>query len=116
MFYNKDKTLFTQEDNSSSEESEEEELELLFMGMKTQDGNHSEDEEEVNLEEEFIRAIEELRKSKKKNKLLREQLLKFEQVIKSREKEVSKTISDSKEWIIELKTTPRNQNKRRNIE
>ena len=38
---------------------------LLFMGMKNQDDNHSEDEEEVILDEEFIRAIEELRKSKK---------------------------------------------------
>ena len=74
------------------------------MGMKTQDDNHSEYEEEVNLEEEVIHVIEELRKSKKKNKLLREQLLKFEEVIKSREKEVSKTISDSKHLIIELKT------------
>jgi hypothetical protein len=57
----------------------------------------------VNLEEEFIRAIEELRKSKKQNKLLREQLLEFEETIKSREKEVSKIISDSEQLIIELK-------------
>jgi hypothetical protein len=56
------------------------------MGMKTQDDNHSEYEEEVSLEEEFIRAIEELRKSKKKNKLLREQLLEIEEATKSREK------------------------------
>jgi hypothetical protein len=40
MFYKKKKTFFTQEDSSSSEESEEEELEILFMGMKTQDDNH----------------------------------------------------------------------------
>jgi hypothetical protein len=76
------KTFFTQEDNSSSKESEEEELEILFMGIKTQDYNNLEYEEKVNLEEEFICAIEELRNSKKKNKLLREQLLKFEEFIK----------------------------------
>ena len=49
--YNKKKTFFTQEDNSSSKESEEVELEFLFMGMKTQDNNHSKYGEEVNLEE-----------------------------------------------------------------
>ena len=54
------------------------------MGMKTQDDNNSEYEEEVNLEEEFICAIEELRKSKKQKTLLREQLLEFEETIKSR--------------------------------
>jgi hypothetical protein len=74
------------------------------MGIKTQVDNHLEDEEKVNLEEEFIHAIEELRKSKKQNKLLREQLLEFEETIKSREKEVSKIISDSEQSIIELNT------------
>jgi hypothetical protein len=72
--------------------------------METQDDNHSKYEEEVSLEEEFICAIEELIKSKKKNKLLREQLLKFEEVIKSTKNKVSKTISYSKQLIIELKT------------
>jgi hypothetical protein len=38
------------------------------MGMKTQDDKHLENEEEVKLEEEFIHAIEELRKYKKQNK------------------------------------------------
>jgi hypothetical protein len=51
MFYKKKKTFFTQDDSSSSEESEEEEVEILFMGMKTQYDNHLEDEEELNLEE-----------------------------------------------------------------
>jgi hypothetical protein len=74
------------------------------MGIKTQYDNHLEDEEEVNLEEEFIRAIEELRKSKNQNKLPREQLLEIEEAIKSREKEVSKTISESNQLIIKLKT------------
>jgi hypothetical protein len=74
------------------------------MGMKNQYGNNSEDEEEVNLDEEFICAIEELRKSKKKKRLLREQLLDIEEATKSREKEVSKTISELKQLIIKLKT------------
>jgi hypothetical protein len=104
MFYKKKKTFFTQEDSSSYEESEEEEIKILFMGMKTQDDNHSEDEEEVNLGEEFICAIEELRKSKKQNIILSEQLLEFEETIKSREKEVSKIVSDSEQLIIELNT------------
>jgi TATA-binding protein-associated factor Taf7 len=104
MFYKNKEPFFTQEDSISSEESEEDEKETLFVGMKTQDDNHSEDEEEVNLEEEFICAIEELIKSKKQNKLLREQLLEFEETIKSREKEVSKIISELKQLIIELNT------------
>jgi hypothetical protein len=58
----------------------------------------------VNLEEEYIYVIVELRKSKKQNKLLRKQLLESEETIKSREKEVSKIISDSKQLIIELNT------------
>jgi hypothetical protein len=45
MFYKKKKIVFTQEDSRSYEESEEEEPEVLFMGMKTLDDNHSEDEE-----------------------------------------------------------------------
>ena len=58
----------------------------------------------MNLKEEFICVIEELRKSKKQNKLIREQLLEFEESIKSREKEVSKIISDLEQLIIELNT------------
>jgi hypothetical protein len=33
------------------------------MGIKTQDYKHSEDEEEMNLEEEILSVIEELRKN-----------------------------------------------------
>ena len=43
--YKNKKTFFTQEDSSSSEESEDEEPEILFMGIKNQDDNHSEDDE-----------------------------------------------------------------------
>jgi hypothetical protein len=65
-FYKKNKMFFTQEDNISSEENEEDEPEILFMGIKTQDYKHLEDEEEVNLEEEILSVIEEIRKTKKK--------------------------------------------------
>jgi hypothetical protein len=90
--------------SSSLKENEEEEPELLFMGIKNQYDNHLEYEEEVNFEEEFLHVIEELRKSKKKNMLLREELVEIEETTKSREKEVSKTISELEKFIIKLKT------------
>jgi hypothetical protein len=68
------------------------------MGIKTQYDSHLEDEEE------FLRVIEELRKTKKQNRLLREELLEIEGATKSREKEVSKNISESEKIIIKLKT------------
>jgi hypothetical protein len=103
-FYKKKKTFFTQEDNRSSEENEEDELELLFMGIKIQDDSHSEDEEEVNLEEEILSVIEELRKTKKQNRVLREELIEIKEATKSREREVSKTIKESKQIISDLKS------------
>jgi hypothetical protein len=45
------------------------------MGIKTQDHSHSEDEEEVKLEGEILSVIEELSKTKKQNRVLREELL-----------------------------------------
>jgi hypothetical protein len=64
--------------------SEEEDSELLFMGMNTQnndvdDEENSEFEGEVNVEEDMISSLEELRRYKRKNKLLREQLQEFEE-------------------------------------
>ena len=70
------------------------------MGIKTQnnivDDNEekSEVEGEVDLEGEITSALEELRKYKKKNKSLREQLLEHEEKQKSREKEVLITIKE----------------------
>jgi hypothetical protein len=49
---------------------------------------NSEDEVEVDVEEELINSLNELKKFKKKNKLLRGQLLEFEEAQKLREKEV----------------------------
>jgi hypothetical protein len=76
--------FFTQEDSSSSKENEEDEPELLFMGIKNQDDKHLEDEEEVNFEEEILSVIEELRKTKKQNMVLREELLEIKEATKSR--------------------------------
>jgi hypothetical protein len=45
------------------------------MGIKTPDDTHLEYEEEVNFEEQILSIIEELRKTKKQNKVLREELL-----------------------------------------
>jgi hypothetical protein len=96
-FYNKKKNVYTQEDNNSSEESEDEELEYLFMGIKKQDNSsknsfeieeNSEVEGEVDLEEELINAMDEIRMYKKKNKLTRGQLPEFEEAQQLREKEV----------------------------
>jgi hypothetical protein len=106
-FYKKKKNLYSKEDNSSSDMSEDDE-ELLFMGMKNNDVDNNEanyeDEGEVNLEEELISALEELRKYKKKNKSLREQLSEYEEAQKSREREVSKTIKETGKVINDLKT------------
>jgi hypothetical protein len=106
-FYKKKKNLYSKEDISSSDMSEDD-GELLFMGMKNNDVDNneanSEDEGEVNLEEEFINALEELRKYKKKNKSLREQLSEYEEAQKSREREVSKTIKETGKVINDLKT------------
>jgi hypothetical protein len=106
-FYKKKKNLYSKEDISSSDMSEDD-GELLFMGMKNNDVDNNEanyeDEGEVNLEEEFISALEELRKYKKKNKSLREQLSEYEEAQKSREREVSKTIKETGKVINDLKT------------
>ena len=45
------------------------------MGIKTPDDTHLEYEEEVNFKEQILSIIEELRKTKKQNKVLREELL-----------------------------------------
>jgi hypothetical protein len=100
-FYKKKKNFYSKEDNSSSNMSEDDETSLLFMGMKSQnkvvdDNENSKVEGEVGLEGELINALEELRKYKRKSKSLKEQLLEYKGKQKSREKEVSKTIKESK--------------------
>jgi len=83
------------------------------MGIKTQDNpskitfeieENFEVEGEVDLVAELISALDELRKYKNKNKLLRGQLLEFEEAQQLRKNEVSKTIKESEQIIIDLKT------------
>jgi hypothetical protein len=84
-FYKKNKNFYSKEDNSSSDMSEDDESELLFMGIENKNNVSHDDEEnyevegEVDLEEECISSLEELRKYKKKNKSLRGQLLEYEE-------------------------------------
>jgi hypothetical protein len=79
--YKKKKNLYSKEDINSSYISEDEDSELLFMGMKTQDDKHSENEE-GNFEEEILSVIEELGKTKKQNKVLRRELLEIKEATK----------------------------------
>jgi DNA repair exonuclease SbcCD ATPase subunit len=81
------------------------------MGIKTQDDKHSKDEEEVNFEEEILSIIEELRKTKKQNRVLREEILEIKEATKSREREVSKTIKESEKTISDLKSQLLEDNK-----
>jgi hypothetical protein len=109
-FYKKNKNLYSKENSSSSDMSEDDETNFLFMGIETQNKAIDDNEEnfevegEVDLEGELISALEELRKYKKRNKSLREQLLEYEGKQKSKEREVSITIKESKQVVIELKT------------
>ena len=77
------------------------------MGMNTQNNNvddeeNSEFEGEVYLEVELISALEELRKYKMMNNLLREKLQEFEESHQSREIDVSKTFKASEQSINDL--------------
>jgi hypothetical protein len=70
------------------------------MGMNTQNNNVDNEENfefegEVDLEARLISALEELRKYKKNNKLLRTKLQEFEESHQSREIDASRTIKES---------------------
>jgi hypothetical protein len=94
--------------------SEDDDIEVLFMGIETQtnttEDNNYENEEipevegEFDLEGELISALEELRRYRRKNKSLKEQLLDYKEEQKSREEEVSKSIKKTKQIIVDLKT------------
>ena len=60
------KILYTMEDSEDEESSEYEENKIIFMGIETQD-DELDVEGEVDLKDELISAIEELRKSIMKN-------------------------------------------------
>jgi hypothetical protein len=49
----------------------------------------------VNFEEDILSVIEELRKTKKQNMVLREELLEIKEATKSKEREVSKKLKES---------------------
>jgi chromosome segregation ATPase len=94
--------------------SEDDDTKVLFMGIETQtdttEDNNYENEEipevegEVDLEGELISALEELRRYRRKNKSLKEQLLDYKEEQKSREEEVSKSIKKTEQIIVDLKT------------
>jgi hypothetical protein len=65
-------------------------------------GEDSKEEEEVDIESKLLIALEELKKYKKKTKSLKGQLLEFEEAHKSREREISKTVRENEQIIIEL--------------
>jgi hypothetical protein len=52
----------------------------------------------------LLSALEELRQYKKKTKSLKGQLLEFEEAHKSREREISKSVKENEQIIIDLKT------------
>ena len=68
-YYGRNKIVYTMEDNDDSDESEVEETEVLFMGLDIQASNSDSDiEGEVDLRDELVSALEELEKSRKKNR------------------------------------------------
>jgi hypothetical protein len=73
------KNLYSRKDSSSSSEDDETDSDsekVLFMAKENQTRNSDSSEEEgkVDLREELISALEELRKERKKNKLLKKEL------------------------------------------
>jgi hypothetical protein len=87
--------------------NEDEDSKLVFVGMNTHNNNidneeNSESEGEVDLEEELISAMEELRNYKKKYKLLRAQLQEIEESHQSREIDASRTIKELEQIISDL--------------
>ena len=65
------KIIYTMEDIEYSDESEAEGTEVLFISLDTQNSNSDSDiEGEVDLRDELVSALEELEKSRKKNKQL----------------------------------------------
>jgi hypothetical protein len=104
----KKKILYSKDDSSSSDEdddSDNDSRRLLFMVLDTQDetieNNEGEYEEEgeVNLEEELIGALSDLRITKKKNNSLKEELSKLKEGFQN----PSKNYEEAKQAIIDLK-------------
>jgi hypothetical protein len=102
----KRKNIYSKDNSSSSDMTEDDDTEVLFVGIETQtdttvDNNYGNEENpkvegEFDLEGELISALEELRRCRRKNKLLKEQLLDYKEGQRSREEEASKSIKKTK--------------------
>jgi hypothetical protein len=77
------KNLYSREESSSSDEDDDSDSDserVLFMEMETQKGtSESEEEGEVDLEAELISALTELKRERKKNKSLKEEMIKLKE-------------------------------------
>jgi hypothetical protein len=111
----KKKSLYSKDDSSSSDEdddSDNDSRRVLFMALETQEettenneGDY-EEEGEVNLEEELISALSDLRIERKKNKSLKEELSKLKEGFQNPRKnseEAKKTIIDLRIQLEESK-------------
>jgi hypothetical protein len=102
------KSLYSREDSSSSDEdndSDSDSERVLFMAMETQeetlenDKENYEEEGEVDLEAELISALSDLRRERKKNKSLKEELIK----LKEGSQNPNKNFEEVQQIIINLK-------------
>jgi hypothetical protein len=101
-FYSKE------ENNSSSESSDSDDDEVLFLGIeepnKIEEIEHeeeSEDEVEVNMEEELLSALDELRRYKNKYRQLKSFIVEQKEKHEQKEKEMEKLMSKPKNQILE---------------
>ena len=76
-----------------------EDEENIFMDIVTSE-NDSDMEGEVELKEELISALKELRKRRIKNKSLKEKLSKYQEEKKSKPSKNSYAIQDNKCWLV----------------
>ncbi|KAH9293136.1 hypothetical protein KI387_041660 [Taxus chinensis] len=105
------KSLYSKGSSRSSEESgisdsDSDNEEILFMAIKD-DLERDEDMEEkgeVNLEEELICALGELKALKKKNQKQKLQILKYEEEDRNFEAKISQSLEESGKMIVDLKT------------
>ena len=97
----KTKNLYLKEDSSSSDEddSDSDSRRVLFMKFKeTIENNEDNYEGEVNIEEELIISLHDLKKERKKNKQLKEELSKMNESCQN-----SINTEETKKVFIDLK-------------
>ena len=81
------KSFYSKEDKSSSYEEDDSDSDserVLFMAMETLKGTHENDEEyheecEVDIEEELISALSEIKRERRKSKSSKEELIKLKE-------------------------------------